>query len=148
MQIDQVQEKKQIDSSIYQSKDKNLQLCLDKTAVILDHENRTGIYIWAIGVSSLTINAQMLVMFVEQGLMTDIDIGSYDIPAVFLLSLGVISVIVQVLACMICSLSLLQVNSLATGRGFSELQSWKSAFYISVAALVEIKRIQLARNLT
>ncbi|KAL8100653.1 protein NRT1/ PTR FAMILY 8.3 [Apium graveolens] len=148
--------------------------CLDKAAVISDDENKTGDYsnpwrlctvtqveelkilirmfpIWATGIVFSAVYAQMSTMFVEQGLMMDTRIGSFEIPAASLSSFDVISVIFWV---PVYDAFLVPIAKKFTGngRGFSELQRMGIGLFISVlcmsaAALVEIKRLQIARDL-
>lgn len=107
--------------------------------------------IWATGIVFSAVYAQMSTMFVEQGLMMDTRIGSFEIPAASLSSFDVISVIIWV---PVYDAFLVPIARKFTGngRGFSELQRMGIGLFISVlcmsaAALVEIKRLQLARDL-
>ncbi|XP_031121612.1 protein NRT1/ PTR FAMILY 8.3-like [Ipomoea triloba] len=148
--------------------------CLDKAAVISDAELKTGDYsnawrlctvtqveelkilirmfpIWATGIVFSAVYAQMSTMFVEQGTMMDTSIGSFNIPAASLSSFDVISVIVWV---PIYDAILVPIARKLTGkeRGFSELQRMGIGLFLSIlcmsaAALVEIKRLQIARDL-
>ncbi|XP_019179383.1 PREDICTED: protein NRT1/ PTR FAMILY 8.3-like [Ipomoea nil] len=148
--------------------------CLDKAAVISDDELKTGDYsnawrlctvtqveelkilirmfpIWATGIVFSAVYAQMSTMFVEQGTMMDTSIGSFNIPAASLSSFDVISVIVWV---PIYDAILVPIARKLTGkeRGFSELQRMGIGLFLSIlcmsaAALVEIKRLQIARDL-
>lgn len=90
-------------------------------------------------------------MFVEQGMMMDTSIGSFTIPAASLSSFDVISVIFWV---PVYDRFLVPITRKFTGkgRGFSELQRMGIGLFISVlcmsaAALVEIKRLQIAEEL-
>lgn len=151
-----------------------LSRCLDKAAVISDAELKTGDYsnawrlctvtqveelkilirmfpIWATGIVFSAVYAQMSTMFVEQGTMMDTSIGSFNIPAASLSSFDVISVIVWV---PIYDAILVPIARKLTGkeRGFSELQRMGIGLFLSIlcmsaAALVEIKRLQIARDL-
>lgn len=148
--------------------------CLDKAAIVLDDENNSGDYsnpwrlctvtqveelkilirmfpIWATGILFSAVYAQMSTMFVEQGMMMDTRIGSFTIPAASLSTFDVISVIFWV---PVYDTVLVPIARKFTGngRGFSELQRMGIGLLISVlcmsaAALVEIKRLQLARDL-
>lgn len=148
--------------------------CLDKAAVISNDENKTGDYsnpwklctvtqveelkilirmfpIWATGIVFAAVYAQMSTMFVEQGTMMDTTIGSFAIPAASLSTFDVISVIFWV---PVYDRILVPIARKFTGkeRGFSELQRMGIGLLISVlcmsaAALVEIRRLQLAKDL-
>ncbi|KAM7487843.1 hypothetical protein LguiB_025327 [Lonicera macranthoides] len=148
--------------------------CLDKASVVSDVENKTGNYsnpwrlctvtqveelkilirmfpIWATGIVFSAVYAQMSTMFVEQGLMMDTKVGSFTIPAASLSSFDVISVIFWV---PVYDRILVPIARKFTGkgRGFSELQRMGIGLFISVlcmsaAAIVEIKRLQLAKDL-
>nr|GMD92341.1 protein NRT1/ PTR FAMILY 8.3-like [Ipomoea batatas] len=107
--------------------------------------------IWATGIVFSAVYAQMSTMFVEQGTMMDTSIGSFNIPAASLSSFDVISVIVWV---PIYDAILVPIARKLTGkeRGFSELQRMGIGLFLSIlcmsaAALVEIKRLQIARDL-
>ncbi|GAA0155637.1 transporter [Lithospermum erythrorhizon] len=148
--------------------------CLDKAAVISDDENKSSDYfnpwklctvtqveelkillrmfpVWATGIVFSAVYAQMSTMFVEQGTVMDTSIGSFNIPAASLSTFDVISVIVCVI---MYDRFLVPIARKLTGkeRGFSELQRIGIGLFISIlsmfaAALVEIKRLQLARDL-
>ncbi|KAK9277275.1 hypothetical protein L1049_006815 [Liquidambar formosana] len=148
--------------------------CLDKAAVISDTERKSGNFsnpwklctvtqveelkilirmfpIWATGIVFSAVYAQMSTMFVEQGSMMDTTIGSFTIPAASLSTFDVISVIFWV---PIYDRVLVPIARKFTGkeRGFSELQRMGIGLFLSIlcmsaAALVEIKRLQLARDL-
>ncbi|XP_057485381.1 LOW QUALITY PROTEIN: protein NRT1/ PTR FAMILY 8.3-like [Actinidia eriantha] len=148
--------------------------CLDKAAVISDVENKTGDYsnpwrlctvtqieelkilirmfpIWATGIVFAAVYAQMATMFVEQGSMMDTTIGSFTIPAASLSTFDVISVIFWV---PVYDSVLVPIARKFTGkgRGFSELQRmgiglFLSIFCMSAAALLEMKRLSLAKSL-
>ncbi|KAK0572905.1 hypothetical protein LWI29_000235 [Acer saccharum] len=148
--------------------------CLDKAAVLSDAEIKSGDFsnpwklctvtqveelkilirmfpIWATGIVFAAVNAQMSTMFVEQGMMMDTSIGSFTIPPASLSSFDVISVIFWV---PIYDLVIVPIARKFTGkeRGFSELQRMGIGLFLSVlcmsaAALVEINRLQLAREL-
>ncbi|PSR84883.1 Protein NRT1/ PTR FAMILY 8.3 like [Actinidia chinensis var. chinensis] len=148
--------------------------CLDKAAVISDAENKTGDYsnpwrlctvtqieelkilirmfpIWATGIVFAAVYAQMATMFVEQGSMMDTTIGSFTIPAASLSTFDVISVIFWV---PVYDSFLVPIARKFTGkgRGFSELQRmgiglFLSIFCMSAAALLEMKRLSLAKSL-
>ncbi|XP_050275696.1 protein NRT1/ PTR FAMILY 8.3-like [Quercus robur] len=148
--------------------------CLDKAAVVSDAESKSEEFsnpwrlctvtqveelkilirmfpIWATGIVFSAVYAQMSTMFVEQGTVMDTSIGSFTIPAASLSSFDVISVIFWV---PMYDRVIVPIARKFTGkeRGFSELQRMGVGLFISVlcmsaAALVEIKRLQLAREL-
>lgn len=148
--------------------------CLDKAAVVSDAESKSEEFsnpwrlctvtqveelkilirmfpIWATGIVFSAVYAQMSTMFVEQGMVMDTSIGSFTIPAASLSSFDVISVIFWV---PMYDRIIVPIARKFTGkeRGFSELQRMGVGLFISVlcmsaAALVEIKRLQLAREL-
>ncbi|XP_051148514.1 protein NRT1/ PTR FAMILY 8.3 [Andrographis paniculata] len=148
--------------------------CLDKAAIVGEEETRTGDYsdrwklctvtqveelkilirmfpIWATGIVFAAVYAQMSTMFVEQGMVMDTSIGSFQIPAASLSMFDVISVIVWV---PVYDALLVPIARKLTGkeRGFSELQRMGIGLFLSVlcmsaAAIVEIRRLALARDL-
>ncbi|XP_030959939.1 protein NRT1/ PTR FAMILY 8.3-like [Quercus lobata] len=148
--------------------------CLDKAAVVSDAQSKSEEFsnpwrlctvtqveelkilirmfpIWATGIVFSAVYAQMSTMFVEQGMVMDTSIGSFTIPAASLSSFDVISVIFWV---PMYDRVIVPIARKFTGkeRGFSELQRMGVGLFISVlcmsaAALVEIKRLQLAREL-
>ncbi|XWS69434.1 hypothetical protein CRYUN_Cryun04dG0178600 [Craigia yunnanensis] len=148
--------------------------CLDKAAVLTDAEIKSGDFsnpwrlctitqveelkilirmfpIWATGIVFSAVYAQMSTMFVEQGMMMDTSIGSLTIPPASLSSFDVISVIFWV---PIYDRVIVPIARKFTGkeRGFSELQRMGIGLFISVlcmsaAAVVEIRRLQLAKEL-
>ncbi|KAJ7954460.1 protein NRT1/ PTR FAMILY 8.3-like [Quillaja saponaria] len=148
--------------------------CLDKAAVLSAAETKSGdvinpwrlctvtqveelkilirmFPIWATGIVFSAVYAQMSTMFVEQGMMMDTTIGSFTIPPASLSTFDVISVIFWV---PIYDRVIVPIARTYTGkgRGFSELQRmgiglFISALCMSTAAVVEIKRLQLAREL-
>ncbi|KAK4264092.1 hypothetical protein QN277_029427 [Acacia crassicarpa] len=148
--------------------------CLDKAAVVSDVERKKGNYsnpwrlctvtqveelkilirmfpIWATGIVFSAVYAQMSTMFVEQGTMMDTSINSFTIPAASLSTFDVLSVIFGV---PIYDRIIVPIARKFTGkeRGFSDLQRMGIGLFISIlcmfaAALVEIKRLQLAREL-
>ncbi|XP_023914628.1 protein NRT1/ PTR FAMILY 8.3 isoform X1 [Quercus suber] len=148
--------------------------CLDKAAVVSDAVSKSEEFsnpwrlctvtqveelkilirmfpIWATGIVFSAVYAQMSTMFVEQGMVMDTSIGSFTIPAASLSSFDVISVIFWV---PMYDRVIVPIARKFTGkeRGFSELQRMGVGLFISVlcmsaAALVEIKRLQLAREL-
>lgn len=147
---------------------------LDKAATVTDVDVKTGDFsnrwklctvtqveelkilvrmfpIWATGIVFSAVYAQMSTMFVEQGQVLDTTIGSFTIPPASLSTFDVISVIVWV---PIYDRFLIPVVRKFTGkeRGFSELQRMGIGLLISVlsmtaAALVEIKRLSIAKEL-
>lgn len=107
--------------------------------------------IWATGIVFSAVYAQMSTMFVEQGSVMDTTIGSFKIPAASLSTFDTISVIVWV---PVYDRVIVPIARRFTGkeRGFSELQRMGIGLFLSVlcmsaAAIVEIKRLQLARDL-
>lgn len=148
--------------------------CLDKAAVVTDADTKSGDFsnawrlctvtqveelkilirmfpIWATGIVFSAVYAQMSTMFVEQGEMMDTTIGSFTIPAASLSTFDVISVIFWV---PVYDRAIVPIARKFTGkeRGFSELQRMGIGLFISVlcmsaAAIVEIKRLQIAREL-
>ncbi|XP_034689370.1 protein NRT1/ PTR FAMILY 8.3-like [Vitis riparia] len=148
--------------------------CLDKAAVISDAEIKSGDFsnpwnlctvtqveelkilirmfpIWATGIVFSAVYAQMSTMFVEQGMVMDTTVGSFTIPPASLSTFDVISVIFWV---PVYDRILVPIARKFTGkeRGFSELQRMGIGLFLSVlcmsaAALVEIKRLQLATAL-
>ncbi|KAF9597109.1 hypothetical protein IFM89_015938 [Coptis chinensis] len=147
---------------------------LDKAAVVSDLEIKSGdfsnswrlctvtqveelkiliriIPIWATTIVFFAVYAQMSTMFVEQGLVMDTTIGSFTIPAASLSSFDVISVIVWV---PIYDRVLVPVVRKLTGeeRGLSLLQRMGVGLFLCIlsmiaAAIVEIKRLEVARTL-
>ena len=90
-------------------------------------------------------------MFVEQGMMMDTSIGSFTIPPASLSTFDVISVIFWV---PVYDRVIVPIARKFTGkeRGFSELQRMGIGLFLSVlcmsaAAVVEINRLQIAREL-
>lgn len=148
--------------------------CLDKAAVVTDVEIKSGDFsnswrlctvtqveelkilirmfpIWATGIVFSAVYAQMSTMFVEQGTVMDTHIGSFKIPPASLSTFDVISVIFWV---PIYDKLIVPIARKCTGkeRGFSELQRMGIGLFLSVlcmsaAAVVESKRLQLAREL-
>ncbi|KAF2305741.1 hypothetical protein GH714_007959 [Hevea brasiliensis] len=105
--------------------------------------------IWATGIVFSAVYAQMSTMFVEQGMLMDTTIGSFTIPPA---SLSTFDVSVLFLV-PIYDRVIVPIARKFTGkeRGFSELQRMGIGLFISVlsmcaAALVEIKRLQLAKE--
>jgi peptide/histidine transporter 3/4 len=148
--------------------------CLDKAAVVSDAESKSEdlsnpwrlctvtqveelkilirmFPILATGIVFSAVYAQMSTMFVEQGMVMDTTIGSFTIPPASLSSFDVISVIFWV---PVYDRVIVPIARKFTGkeRGFSELQRMGIGLFISVlcmsaAALVEMKRLQIAREL-
>ncbi|XP_074294287.1 protein NRT1/ PTR FAMILY 8.3-like [Silene latifolia] len=148
--------------------------CLDKAAVVSESDMKTGDFsnpwrlctvtqveelkilirmfpVLATGIIFSSVYAQMSTMFVEQGTVMDRTIGSFTIPAASLSTFDVISVILWV---PLYDRILVPIARKFTGkeRGFSELQRMGIGLFISIlsmvaAALVEIKRLQLAKEL-
>ncbi|KAB2045435.1 hypothetical protein ES319_D01G161900v1 [Gossypium barbadense] len=148
--------------------------CLDKAAIVTDVETKSGDFsnpwrlctvtqveelkilirmfpIWVTGIVFSAVYAQMSTMFVEQGMMMDTKIGSFTIPPASLSTFDVISVIFWV---PIYDRIIVPIARKFTckERGFSELQRMGIGLFISVlcmsaAAVVEIRRLQLAKEL-
>ncbi|PON79206.1 Proton-dependent oligopeptide transporter [Parasponia andersonii] len=148
--------------------------CLDKAAVISDAEINNGDFsdpwrlctvtqveelkivvrmfpVWATGIVFSAVYAQMSTMFVEQGTMMDTTIGSFAIPPASLSTFDVISVIFWV---PVYDRIIVPIARKFTGkeRGFSELQRMGIGLFVSVlcmsaAAVVEINRLRLAKEL-
>ncbi|XP_049397996.1 protein NRT1/ PTR FAMILY 8.3-like [Solanum stenotomum] len=146
--------------------------CLDKAAVVSDTESKTGDYsnawrlctvtqveelkilirmfpIWATGIVFSAVYAQGT-LFVEQGMVMDTSIGSFRIPPASLSLFDIISVILWV---PVYDRILVPIARRHTGneRGFSKLQRIGIGLFLSVlgmsaAAIVEFKRLQLARD--
>ncbi|CAH1427945.1 unnamed protein product [Lactuca virosa] len=147
---------------------------LDKAAILTPHETTTGNYsnpwrlctvtqveelkilirmfpIWATGIVFSAVYAQMSTMFVEQGMMMDTKVFSFTIPAASLSTFDVISVIFWV---PVYDRILVPAARKITGqgRGFTELQRMGIGLFLSIlcmsaAALVEIKRLDIAASL-
>ncbi|KAL5554162.1 hypothetical protein UlMin_041563 [Ulmus minor] len=148
--------------------------CLDKAAVISDAEMSSGDFsnswrlctvtqveelkivirmfpIWATGIVFSAVYAQMSTMFVEQGTMMDTSVGSFTIPPASLSTFDVISVIFWV---PVYDRVIVPIARRFTGkeRGFSELQRMGIGLFLSIlcmsaAAIVEINRLQIAKEL-
>lgn len=147
---------------------------LDKAAIVSNQEVKTGNYsnrwtlctvtqveelkilirmfpIWATGIVFSAVYAQMSTMFVEQGMTMDTTVGSFTIPPASLSTFDVVSVIIWV---PLYDSILVPIARKFTGkeRGFSELQRMGIGLFISIlsmtaAAIVEIKRLNMAREL-
>ncbi|GFY90937.1 peptide transporter 2 [Actinidia rufa] len=148
--------------------------CLDRAAAISDAENKSGDFsdpwrlctvtqveelkilirmfpIWATGIIFAAVNVQMVTLFVEQGTMMDRNIGSFSIPAASLATFDIISVIFWV---PVYDRILVPLVRKFTGneRGFSKLQRMGIGLFIAIlsissAALVEMKRLAIAKSL-
>ncbi|KAL5210636.1 hypothetical protein ABZP36_006259 [Zizania latifolia] len=106
--------------------------------------------IWATGIVFFTVCAQNSSMFIQQGMTLNNQVGSFKIPPATLSSLDVISIVVWV---PIYERFVVPIARRFTGkeRGFSELQRMGVGLFVStvavaVAALVEIKRLEIARS--
>uniref|UniRef100_A0A6N2NMA1 Uncharacterized protein n=1 Tax=Salix viminalis TaxID=40686 RepID=A0A6N2NMA1_SALVM len=147
--------------------------CLDKAAIKSEAEIKSGDFtdpwrlctvtqveelkilirmfpIWATGIVFFAVQAQMSTIFVNRMLMTR-KIGSFNIPPASMTSVDVISVIFWV---PIYDMIIVPVARKFTGRerGFSDLQRMGIGLFISMlsmtaAALLEIKRLQLVKEL-
>ncbi|KAJ6894304.1 hypothetical protein NC652_028158 [Populus alba x Populus x berolinensis] len=148
--------------------------CLDKAAIMSEAEIKGGDFsdpwrlctmtqveelkilirmfpIWATGIVFSAVHAQMSTIFVEQGMLMDKRIGSFNIPPASMITIDVISVIFWV---PIYDRIIVPIARKFTGRerGFSELQRMGIGLFISMlsmtaAALLEIKRLQLVKEL-
>ncbi|KAJ6728075.1 OLIGOPEPTIDE TRANSPORTER-RELATED [Salix koriyanagi] len=148
--------------------------CLDKAAIMSEAEIKSGDFtdpwrlctvtqveelkilirmfpIWATGIVFFAVQTQMSTIFVEQGMLMDRKIGSFNIPPASMTSIDVISVIFWV---PIYDMIIVPVARKFTGRerGFSDLQRMGIGLFISMlsmtaAALLEIKRLQLVKEL-
>ncbi|KAL6867543.1 hypothetical protein ACP4OV_015567 [Aristida adscensionis] len=106
--------------------------------------------IWATTIIFNAVYAQNSSLFVEQGMVLDKRIGSFNIPPASLSTFDVISVIIWV---PLYDRMLIPVARKFTGRekGFSELQRIGIGLFLSIlamlsAALVELKRLEIARS--
>ncbi|CAL9092437.1 unnamed protein product [Musa acuminata var. zebrina] len=104
--------------------------------------------VWATTIVFSAVFAQMSTLFVVQGMVMDMSIGSFVIPPASMSTFDVISVIVWVL---LYDNIVVPVARRFTGeeRGFSDLQRMGIGLFISIlamvaAALVEIKRLDIA----
>ncbi|KAL8144410.1 hypothetical protein V2J09_017442, partial [Rumex salicifolius] len=148
--------------------------CLDKAAIVTEAELKCEDYsnpwrlctvtqveelkiiirmfpIWSTGIIFSAVYSQMSTMFIEQGMVMDRTVGSFTIPAATLSTFDVISVIFWV---PVYDKFLVPIARKFTGneKGFSELQRMGIGLFISIfamaaAAVVEIKRLQLANEL-
>ncbi|PON54120.1 Proton-dependent oligopeptide transporter [Trema orientale] len=148
--------------------------CLDKAAVISDAEiSRADLYnpwklctvsqveefktmvllfpLWATGIAFSAVYAQVSSTFVEQGMMMETTIGSFSIPPASLIIVDVITVLSLL---PIYDRVIVPIARKFTGKekGFSELQRMGIGLFISVlcmsaAAIVEINRLRLAKDL-
>ncbi|XP_057417831.1 protein NRT1/ PTR FAMILY 8.3-like [Lotus japonicus] len=147
---------------------------LDRAAIVSDSESRSGDYtnpwrlctvtqveelkilirvlpIWATGIVFAAVYAQMSTLFVEQGMMMDTSIGSFNLPPASLATFDVMSVVLWV---PVYDRILVPIARKFTSKesGFSVFQRMGIGHFISVlcmssAAVVEIARLQLAREL-
>lgn len=106
--------------------------------------------IWATTIIFSAVYAQNSSMFIEQGMVLDKRIGSFNIPPASLSTFDVISVIMWV---PLYDRILVPLARKFTGRekGFSELQRMGIGLVLSIlamvsAALVELKRLEIARS--
>ncbi|CAI8617679.1 unnamed protein product [Vicia faba] len=120
----------------------------DRAAVVSDSENRSGDYSnpWR-----LCTVSQMSTLFVEQGTMMDTNVSSFKLSPASLSTFDVASVIFWV---PVYDRILVPIARKITGkkRGISVFQRMGIGLFISglcmlSAAIVEIKRLQLARKL-
>ncbi|KAL0541771.1 hypothetical protein IC582_021828 [Cucumis melo] len=148
--------------------------CLVKAAVISNAELKSGDFsnpwrlctvtqveefnilirmfpIWDTGIVFAAVYAQMSTLFMEQGTMLNKTIGSFRIPPASVSSFDVVSVIFWV---PVFDRVMVRIARKVTGkeRGFTEIQRMGIGLFISVlcmsaAAVVEIKRLELAREL-
>lgn len=148
--------------------------CLDKAAVVSDAETECGdlsnpwrlctvtqveelkilirmLPILAAGIVFSAVFAQMSTLFVVQGKMMDRVVGSVTIPAASLSLFNSVSIIIWV---PIYDRAVIPIVKRYAGneRGFSQLQRMEIGLFVSIvcmsaAALVETKRLQLAKEL-
>ncbi|KAG5235483.1 protein NRT1/ PTR FAMILY [Salix suchowensis] len=127
--------------------------CLDKAAIMSEAEIKSGDFTdpWRLCIVFFAVQAQMSTIFVEQGMLMDRKIGSFNIPPASMTSIDVISVIFWV---PVYDMIIVPVARKFTGRerGFSDLQRMGIGLFISMlsmtaAALLEIKRLQLVKEL-
>ncbi|KAJ4806558.1 Protein NRT1/ PTR FAMILY 8.5 [Rhynchospora pubera] len=107
--------------------------------------------IWATTIVFSSVYSQNSSMFLEQGMVLDRRIGSFSIPPASLSTFDVISVLIGVL---VYDKILVPVARRFSNkeRGFTELQRMGIGLFMSIlamvsAALVEIKRLEIAREL-
>ncbi|XP_061350167.1 protein NRT1/ PTR FAMILY 8.3-like isoform X2 [Gastrolobium bilobum] len=147
---------------------------LDRAAIVSESESKSGDYsnpwrvctvtqveelkilirmfpIWATGIVFSAVYAQMSTLFVEQGTMMNTSIGSFKIPPASLSTFDVTSVVLWV---PVYDRIIVPIARKFTGkeRGFSVYQRMGIGHFISVlcmsaAAVAEIMRLQLAREL-
>jgi solute carrier family 15 (peptide/histidine transporter), member 3/4 len=147
--------------------------CLDKAATVTDIELKTDDFtnpwrictvtqveelkilvrmfpIWATTIVFSAVYAQMSTMFVEQGMVLDPSLGSFKIPPASLSTFDTLSVLICVI---VYDSVLVPIARKLTGKekGFTELQRMGigliiSIITMSVAAILEIKRLQVARD--
>lgn len=106
--------------------------------------------IWATTIIFSAVYAQNSSMFIEQGMVLDKRIGSFNIPPASLSTFDVISVMVWV---PLYDRTLVPIARKFTGRekGFSELQRMGIGLVLAIfamvsAALVELKRLEIAMS--
>ena len=106
--------------------------------------------IWATTIIFSAVYAQNSSLFVEQGMVLDKQLGSFNIPPASLSTFDVISVIIWI---RLYDRILVPIARKFTGRekGFSELQRIGIGLVLSIlamvsAALVELKRLEVARS--
>ncbi|EEE59822.1 hypothetical protein OsJ_12376 [Oryza sativa Japonica Group] len=146
--------------------------CLDKAATITDLDVKADSFtnpwrictvtqveelkilvrmfpVWATTIVFSAVYAQMSTMFVEQGMMLDTSVGPFKIPPASLSTFDVVSVIIWV---PLYDSILVPIARRFTGnpRGFTELQRMGiglviSIFSMAAAAVLEIKRLDIAR---
>ncbi|KAL9229470.1 hypothetical protein vseg_004933 [Gypsophila vaccaria] len=148
--------------------------CLDKAATLSDSDMKGGelsnpwrlcsvtqveelkilirmLPIWATGIVFSAVYSQMATLFVEQGMVMDRTVGSFQIPAASLSIFDVVSVILWV---PLYDRILNPAVQKFTGneKGITDLQRMGIGLGISIlamvsAALVEIKRLQVATEM-
>ncbi|KAJ4780888.1 Protein NRT1/ PTR FAMILY 8.5 [Rhynchospora pubera] len=107
--------------------------------------------IWATTIVFYAVGCQSLSMFIEQGMVLDKQVRSFTIPPASLSTFDVISLLILV---PIYDKILVPVVRRFTGkeRGFTQLQRMGIGLFLSIltmvsAALVEMKRLEIAREL-
>ncbi|KQK22700.1 protein NRT1/ PTR FAMILY 8.3 isoform X2 [Brachypodium distachyon] len=106
--------------------------------------------VWATTIIFNAVYAQNSSLFIEQGMVLDKRVGSFNVPPASLSTFDVISVLIWI---PIYDRVLIPIARKFTGRekGFSELQRIGIGLVLSIvamasAALVELKRLEIARS--
>ncbi|XP_051182265.1 protein NRT1/ PTR FAMILY 8.3 isoform X2 [Lolium perenne] len=106
--------------------------------------------IWATTITFSVVYSQNSSMFIEQGMVLDKQVGSFNVPPASLSTFDVISVMFWI---PLYDRVIMPIARKYTGRekGFSELQRIGIGLFMSIvamasAALVELKRLEIARS--